>query len=349
MDPLQQKAIDVFKQIPFGDNGTNIVDANIVHSMSIEGSTAHLVLVIGKENEGIRDTLGHKIREDLTKIDGIDQVAIRFTLSEDEAKASLGTSPQQAHYLKDYTNVVLISSGKGGVGKSTIAVNLALALKALGKKVSLIDADVFGPSIPAMLNAREERVYVEKDKIKPIERLGMQFMSIGNMVDEEVAVIWRGPMVHQAIEQILRDSAWDGGDYMIIDLPPGTGDVQITIAQLTQASGSVVVCTPQDVALLDARKAMGMFGKVNIPIIGLIENMSSFVCPKCGAETPIFSKGGIEKESQEKDIPFLGRIPIELEVRLGGDSGEPVVDAMPNSAVAKSFKEMAQNLINTLE
>lgn len=349
MDPLQQKALDVFKQIPFGDNGGNIVDADVVHSMSIEGSTAHLVLVIGKENEGIRDTIGHQIRADLTKIDGIDQVAIRFTLSEEEAKASLGTAPQQAHYLKDYANVILVSSGKGGVGKSTIAVNLALALKALGKRVSLIDADVFGPSIPAMLNAREERVYVEKDKIKPIERLGMQFMSVGNMVDEEVAVIWRGPMVHQAIEQILRDTAWDGGDYMIIDLPPGTGDVQITIAQLTQASGSVVVCTPQDVALLDARKAMGMFGKVNIPILGLIENMSSFVCPKCGAETPIFSKGGIEKESQEKDIPFLGRIPIELDVRLGGDSGEPVVDAMPNSAVAKNFKEMAQNLIDILE
>ena len=156
-------------------------------------------------------------------------------------------------------------------------------------------------------------------------------------------------MVHQALEQILRDSAWDGGDYMIIDLPPGTGDVQITIAQLTRATGTVVVCTPQDVALLDARKAMGMFGKVNIPVLGLIENMSSFVCPKCGAETPIFSKGGVEKESGEKNIPFLGRIPIDLEVRLGGDSGEPVVDAMPNSAIAKHFKEMAKNLIDSLE
>ena len=349
MDPLQEKAVEVFKQISFGDNGTNIIDANVVHSMSIEASTAHLVLVIDKEHEDIRDSIGQEIRTELSKIDGIEKVVIRFTLSEDEAKASLGTSPQQAHYLQDYANVILVASGKGGVGKSTVAVNLALALKSFGKRVSLLDADVFGPSIPAMLKAREERVLVEKDKIKPIERLGMQFMSVGNMVDEEMAVIWRGPMVHQALEQILRDSAWDGGDYMIIDLPPGTGDVQITIAQLTRATGTVVVCTPQDVALLDARKAMGMFGKVNIPVLGLIENMSSFVCPKCGAETPIFSKGGVEKESEEKNIPFLGRIPIDLEVRLGGDSGEPVVDAMPNSAIAKHFKEMAKNLIDSLE
>lgn len=349
MDPLQQKAVEVFNEIPFGDNGKNIVEADVIHSMSIEGATAHLVLVIAKEYEAIRDSIGNQIREGLTKIDGIDQVAIRFTISEEEAKGSLGTAPQQAHYLKDYNNVVLVSSGKGGVGKSTVAVNLALALKSLGKKVALVDADVFGPSLPAMLKAREERVYVKKDKIVPIERLGMQFMSVGNMVDENDAVIWRGPMVHQAIEQILRDSAWTGGDYMIIDLPPGTGDVQITIAQLTKASGSVVVCTPQDVALLDARKAMAMFGKVNIPILGLVENMSSFVCPKCGAETPIFSKGGLERESKEKDIPFLGRIPIELEIRLGGDSGEPVVDAMPNSTTAKHFKEMAQNLIDNLE
>ncbi len=278
-------------------------------------------------------------------------MAFRFTQTAEAADAeeARGTEPQQAHYLKEYRHVILVASGKGGVGKSTVAVNLALALKSLGKSVSLMDADVYGPSMPTMLNARGEQLVVEKDKIKPLQKLGMDFMSIGNMVDEGTAVIWRGPMAHQAIEQVLRDSAWAGGDYMIIDLPPGTGDIQITIAQLTRSTGTVVVCTPQDVALLDARKAMAMFGKVNIPILGLIENMSSFVCPKCGAETPIFSKGGLEKESQEKEIPFLGRIPIELDIRLGGDSGEPVVHAMPNSSIAKNFKEMAQKLIDSVE
>ncbi len=351
MDQIEQKAREAFKQIPFGNNGGNILDNNIVHSMNLKGTTAHLVLLIPKEQNQLGEEVGKKIEQALVNIDGIDKVAFRYTQSTDaaEAEASRGTQAQQAHYLKEYRHVILVSSGKGGVGKSTVAVNLALALKALGKTVSLMDADVYGPSMPTMLNARGEQLTVEKDKIKPIQKLDMQFMSIGNMVDEKTAVIWRGPMAHQAIEQVLRDSAWSGGDYMIIDLPPGTGDVPITIAQLTQTAGAIIVCTPQDVALLDARKAMASFDKVNIPILGLIENMSSFVCPKCGAETPIFSKGGIEKESLDQEVPFLGRIPIELDIRLGGDSGEPIVNAMPNSAIAKNFKEMAWHLINSLE
>ena len=351
METIEQKTREAFELIPFGSNGGNILDNNIVHSMDIDGTTAHVVLVISKDQEQFREETANQIKQSLLKIEGIDQVAFRYTQTAEaaEAESVRGTEPQQAHYLKDYRHVILVASGKGGVGKSTVAVNLALALKSLGKTVSLLDADVYGPSMPTMLNARGEQLIVEKDKIKPIQKLGLDFMSIGNMVDEDTAVIWRGPMAHQAIEQVLRDSAWAGGDYMIIDLPPGTGDVQITISQLTRATGTVVVCTPQDVALLDARKAMAMFDKVNIPVLGLIENMSSFVCPKCGAETPIFSKGGIEKESQQKEILFLGRIPIELDIRLGGDSGEPIVDAMPNSAVANNFKEMAKKLIDSIE
>lgn len=351
MDPIEQQVREAFEQIPFGSNGGNVLDNNVVHSMHVEGKTAHLVLVIPKEQEQFREETVQQIEQALLQIEGIEKVAFRHTQSAEAADAenARGTEPQQAQYLNEYRNVVLVSSGKGGVGKSTVAVNLALALKKLGRTVSLMDADVYGPSLPTMLKARGESLTVEKDKIKPLQRLGMEFMSIGNMVDENTAVIWRGPMAHQAIEQVLRDSAWPGGDYMIVDLPPGTGDVQITIAQLTRASGAIVVCTPQDVALMDARKAMGMFEKMNIPILGLIENMSSFVCPKCGAETPIFSKGGTQKESEKRELPFLGRIPIDMDIRLGSDSGEPVVDTMPHSAIAKTFHEIAQSLIDSAE
>ena len=351
MDLIEQKAREAFEQIPFGSNGGDILSNNVVHSMNVEGTTAHLMLVIPKEQDRLGDKIALQIEQALLRIEGIEKVAFRYAQSAEAADKErvCGTEPQQAHYLQEYRHVVLVASGKGGVGKSTVAVNLALALKALKKRVSLLDADVYGPSMPVMLKARGERLTVEKDKIKPLRRLGMEFMSIGNMVDEKTAVVWRGPMVHQAIEQVLRDAAWPGGDYMIVDLPPGTGDVQITIAQLTRAVGAIIVCTPQDVALLDARKAMGMFEKVNISVLGLIENMSSFVCPKCGAETPIFSKGGIKKESEAKNIPFLGRIPIDMDIRLGSDSGEPVVDSHPHSAVAKSFREMAQLLVDSTE
>ena len=246
-------------------------------------------------------------------------------------------------------NIVAIASGKGGVGKSTVSVNLALTLYQKGYKVSLFDADIYGPSLPIMTGRRGEKPAVIANRLIPLESFGINTMSIGNLVEENDAVIWRGPMVHQALEQLLRDTKWPGGDFMIIDFPPGTGDVQLSLSQLCEFSGAIIVSTPQDVALIDAIKAAQMFSKVEIDILGIIENMSFFTCPKCGEETPIFSRHGAEEASKKLEVPFLGAIPIELQVRKGGDEGKPLMASNLDSPATAAFKTIADNLVKVLE
>ena len=350
MDALEEKIKAVLSKIPFGDNGASILDQDVVYSLEIDRNKAKVVLIIPEEYKALEGDVSRQVKEGIKSLDEIDVVTIDVVRSESEIEARQesatqhAAAPEQANYLSEYENVVLVASGKGGVGKSTVAINLALALKKLGKKVSMMDADVYGPSVPIMLGMRGQTVKLTGNQIEPLNKYGLDFISVGNMIREEDALIWRGPMAHQVIQNMLRDSAWPGGDYMVIDLPPGTGDVQLSLAQMTAATGAVIVCTPQDVALLDARKAIAMFDKVNIPVLGMVENMSSFVCPKCGAETPIFSKGGTEKESAAQEIPFIGSIPIEMDIRLSSDNGDPVVHGMPSSASAKKFLEMAENL-----
>jgi ATP-binding protein involved in chromosome partitioning len=258
--------------------------------------------------------------------------------------------PKRNTYLGNYEAVVAVGSGKGGVGKSTVAVNLAIALASLGYKTSLFDADIYGPSLPIMMGLRNTRPKMEgENALLPLNKYGIDCMSIGNLVDEAAATIWRGPIVHQVIEQLLRDTRWPGGDFMIIDLPPGTGDTHLTLTQLCELAGSVIVSTPQDVALLDAMKAVAMFQKVEVPVLGLVENMSSFICPKCSTETPIFDKGNAERAASQSNIPFLGRVPIELAIRVGGDLGKPIVATQKDSASAQAFMTIAKNLIGELE
>lgn len=352
MDAIEQKIRETLQQISFSDNGGNILDSGVIHSLELSGETANVVLIIGEEDQSIKDETTKKVEQGLNTIDGISEVKIKVVGSSAEIEsnqkqhsgAANPAPPEQANYLQEYENVILVASGKGGVGKSTVAINLALALSEIGKKVSVLDADVYGPSIPIMLGRRNEPLQVEGQQVKPLNQFGIDFMSVGNMVKEDQALIWRGPMAHQVIQQMLRDAAWPGGDYMIVDLPPGTGDVQLSVAQMTSATGAVIVCTPQDVALLDARKAITMLTQVNIPVLGMIENMSAFVCPKCGAETPIFAKGGTERESAAQEVAFIGAIPIEMDIRLGADNGDPIVHASPNSASAKVFKDIASKL-----
>ena len=356
MDSLEQKIRDAFEQIPYGTNGGNILDNNVVYSLEIDKDAANVVLVIGDEYQNIKDETVNKVEDSLKALDEINSVSVRVVAAKEEIESAQQptnpaglVSPERTSYLQEYKNVILVASGKGGVGKSTVAINMAMALKSLGKQVSMLDADVFGPSIPLMLGQQNEDLKIEGKQIKPMSQFGIEFMSVGNMVKEEEAVIWRGPMAHQVIQHILRDTAWPGGDYIIVDLPPGTSDIQLSISQLTTVTGAVIVCTPQDVALIDARKAISMFEKVNIPVLGIIENMSSFICPKCGEETPIFARGGAERESESKNLTFLGRIPIDIEIRVGSDSGDPVVHSMPNSAIAKNFVDMAKQLDKMLE
>ena len=239
--------------------------------------------------------------------------------------------------------VIAVSSGKGGVGKSTVAANLAVALRLNGATVGLLDADIYGPNIPMIIGARKQPE--QRDgKIVPAEGHGVKVISMAFFVPEETAVVWRGPMVHTAIQQFFRDVLWGELDYLLIDLPPGTGDAQLTISQLVPLTGAITVTTPQEVALYDVRKGIMMFQKVNVPLLGVIENMSYFVCGHCGERTEIFSTGGGERAAEKFGVPFLGRIPIDPAIRAGGDSGTPIMIADPASPQSKAFKEIATAL-----
>ncbi len=237
--------------------------------------------------------------------------------------------------------IIAVASGKGGVGKSTVSTNLAVALAQAGEKVGLMDADIYGPNIPMMMGVPDPPGK-EGEKIKPAEAHGVKIMSMGFFVPEETAVVWRGPMVHTAIQQFFRDVLWGELDYLLIDLPPGTGDAQLSLSQLVPLTGVVTVATPQEVALYDVRKGMMMFKKVNVPLLGIIENMSFFVCGHCGERTEIFSFAGGERAAKKFDVPFLGRIPLDPAIREGGDAGIPLVVGAPNSPQTKAFQAVAE-------
>jgi len=242
----------------------------------------------------------------------------------------------------------VVASGKGGVGKSTVAVNLALALAHQGKKVGLLDADIYGPSVPTMLGVTEHP-NTDETGADPVERYGLKVMSIGFFLDPKQPVIWRGPMVMKAIDQFLGDVHWSGLDVLVVDLPPGTGDAQLSLVQKVPVDGAVVVTTPSDVALIDAQRAVGMFAQVKVPVIGVVENMSYFVCPHCGQTTDVFSRGGGKAIADSSKTPFLGEIPLDPGIRAGGDKGEPVVQADPDGPQAEAFLALARGVADFLD
>jgi ATP-binding protein involved in chromosome partitioning len=247
-------------------------------------------------------------------------------------------------------NIIAIASGKGGVGKSTTAVNLALALTLDGSRVGILDADIYGPNQPQMLGATErpEAPEAKDKKLQPIIRYGIQSMSIGYLVDADSAMIWRGPMVSTALQQLLNDTQWDNLDYLIMDLPPGTGDIQLTMAQKIPVSGAIIVTTPQDIALLDARKAIAMFRKVNVPVLGVVENMSVHVCSQCGHSEAIFGSGGGERLAQQYEVELLGSLPLDMRIREQADGGKPTVIAEPESKLSQTYRSIAQKATEKL-
>lgn len=259
-----------------------------------------------------------------------------------------GSGGAAAPLLPGVKNILAVSSGKGGVGKSTVAVNLAVALHKAGFSVGILDADVYGPNIPMMMGVTQPP---EKsgEKLLPAEGHGVKVMSMGFFVPEETAVVWRGPMVHTAIQQFFRDVIWGELDFLLIDLPPGTGDAQLTLSQLVPLTGAVVVTTPQEVALHDVRKGMMMFQKVNVSLLGIIENMSYFQCGHCGERTEIFAHAGGERAAEKFGIPFLGAVPLDPEIRIGGDTGAPIVVANPASPQAEAFQKIAAKLVEVIE
>jgi ATP-binding protein involved in chromosome partitioning len=246
-------------------------------------------------------------------------------------------------------NIIAVASGKGGVGKSTTAANLAIALKDQGLKVGVLDADIYGPSMPRLLGVHGQPQQLAGNKLDPMRAYGLKVMSMGFLVDEETPMIWRGPMVMSALSQMLKDVAWGDLDVLVVDMPPGTGDAQLTMAQQVPLAGAVIVSTPQDLALIDARKGLNMFKKVNVPVLGLVENMSTFLCPHCGKPSDIFGHGGAKQEAQKLGVPFLGEIPLTMAVRETSDEGKPVVATDPESPVAQAYRELAAAAWEELE
>ena len=258
--------------------------------------------------------------------------------------------PDRENLLRGVRNVIAVASGKGGVGKSTLATNLALSLAGTDARVGMLDADVYGPSLGIMLGVRDQPEITTNNTIVPLQALGMSVISIAFLTPDspDTPVIWRGPMVHGLINQFLTQVEWGELDYLVIDLPPGTGDAQLTLTQTAPLAGAVIVSTPQDVALIDARKGLKMFEQVNVPVLGLVENMSYFECPKCNERTEIFSHGGGERTSRDLKIPFLGEVPIDPEVVVGGDQGAPIVARNPRSPAARAYKDIAERVAVSL-
>jgi len=286
----------------------------------------------------VKDQLKRAAEQVVRDIPGVRQVNVTMTAQVRQNQDPFaGRAP-----VPGVANIIAVASGKGGVGKSTVAVNLAVALARQGAKVGLMDADIYGPSIPLMMGADGQRVMgTPEGKMVPLEAHGVKIVSIGFLLGKDAPVVWRGPMVGRAVQQLARDVVWGELDYLIIDLPPGTGDAQLSLVQSVPLAGGVIVTTPQDIALLDATRGLSMFREVKVPVLGIVENMSYFACPHCGEKTHIFSHGGGEETAERLKVPFLGAIPLDVDVRIGGDTGQPIVAAHPDSEQAKAFMELA--------
>jgi ATP-binding protein involved in chromosome partitioning len=282
---------------------------------------------------------------------GVEEVLVSLTAEHAPSPPATPGAPHRARQPvigEGIRHMVAVASGKGGVGKSTTAANLAVALAAAGHRVGLLDADVYGPSVPTLFGVAE-RPQTEGRVLQPLRRHGIALMSIGFLVDPDTAMIWRGPMVMSAVTQLLRDVAWGELDVLVIDMPPGTGDTQLTLAQSARLSGAVIVSTPQDLALADARRGVAMFEKVNVPVLGIVENMSYFVCPHCGERTALFGHGGAHREAERLGVPFLGEIPLDAEIRALSDAGTPVVAAAPDGPHAAAYRAVAAQLWTALQ
>ncbi|MBI4869865.1 MAG: Mrp/NBP35 family ATP-binding protein [Candidatus Wallbacteria bacterium] len=319
----------------------SLVELGMIQDVKVCGGSVSLTVVLTTPACPLRAQIENDVKSAVRTLPGIESVELKIT-----ANVSKGVRDGSIN-LAGIKNVVAVASGKGGVGKSTVSANLSIALARHGARVGLLDSDVYGPNIPLMMGITHAP-QPEGDRLKPAVAFSIKVMSMGFFVKEGEAVIWRGPMLHGAVRQFLGEVSWGDLDYLVVDLPPGTGDVQLSLSQSISMTGAVIVSTPQDVALQDVRKGIAMFRKVGVPILGIIENMSGHVCSKCGNEDFIFGHGGAQHEGELQSIPFLGSIPIDTSIRIGGDSGKPIVADKPDSPISRRFMDVAAALAGSI-
>ncbi len=348
----EQQIIDALRCVVDPERHGDIVGLGMVQGIRIKDGHVALSLEVDPKRGPALEPLRKQVEDLVHKLPGVVTATVVLT-AERPAQApaaapaagpAAGGRGQGPALLSEVKAIVAVASGKGGVGKSTTAVNLAVALAKLGKRTGLLDADIYGPSMRRLLGITGQPVSTDGAKLDPMARHGVKSMSMAFLVEEETPIVWRGPMVQSALEQMMRDVAWGALDILIVDMPPGTGDTQLTMAQRVPLAGAIIVSTPQDIALIDARKGLNMFRKVDVPVLGLIENMSYFLCPKCGERTEIFGHGGARREAEALGMDFLGEVPLDVAIRETSDAGEPIVAAEPDGPHARTFLEIAQRV-----
>jgi ATP-binding protein involved in chromosome partitioning len=366
----KERVLEALRGVKGPNLSDDIVSLGLVSEIVIRGGKVYFAISVdparARELEAMRQA-AEKVVKDLP---GVDAVTVTLTADREAGAGPAGgngagrTAPppgspvargaaqaarSRTGAIPGVANIIAVASGKGGVGKSTTAVNLALALKSRGLNVGILDADIYGPSMPRLLGIKGQPQQLANNQLKPMEAFGLKVMSMGFLVDEETPMIWRGPMVMSALSQMLKDVAWGELDVLVVDMPPGTGDAQLTMAQQVPLAGAVIVSTPQDLALIDARKGLNMFRKVDVPVLGLVENMSTFICPHCGGRSDIFGHGGAKADAERLGVPFLGEVPLTLAVRETSDAGKPVVVSAPESDAAETYRAIGAKVWAELE
>lgn len=333
----QSLVLDALRAVKDPDLHRDIVSLGFVKDLAIRGGEVSFTIELTTPACPVKDAMREQARAAVSQVPGVTAVQVTMTAAVRTAR----TVESAQAPIPGIKNIIAVGAGKGGVGKTTLAVNLAAALSRLGSRVGIIDGDIYGPNIPIMLGVQAD-LLAEDNKIVPAEKHGMKVVSMGFLTTDDSPVIWRGPMLHSVIRQFFHDVKWGELDYLIIDMPPGTGDVALSLSQTVPVAGAIVVTTPQEVSLADSRRAVRMYQKLNIPVLGIIENMSYFVCPSCEHESDIFGRGGGERTAEGMNVPFLGRIPIYEPIRRGGDEGQPLVLAEPDAPAARAFVHAAE-------
>ncbi|HEY9520057.1 MAG TPA: Mrp/NBP35 family ATP-binding protein [Methyloceanibacter sp.] len=360
---LKERVLDALKHVKGPNLSDDIVSLGLVSEVVVRGGKVYFAISVDPARASELEALRRAAEQAVRDVPGVEAVAVTLTADREAGSPQPGgngagarrTPPpgsplargaaQAARHrtgaIPGVGNIIAVASGKGGVGKSTTAVNIALGLQAHGLKVGVLDADIYGPSMPRLLGIKGRPQQLAGDKLAPMQAYGLKVMSMGFLVDEETPMIWRGPMVMSALSQMLKDVAWGELDVLVVDMPPGTGDAQLTMAQQVPLAGAIIVSTPQDLALIDARKGLNMFRKVDVPVLGIVENMSTFICPHCGAPTDIFAHGGAQSEAKRLGVRFLGEVPLTLAIRETSDAGKPVVASDTKSPAAEAYRAIA--------